>query len=433
MIRSNVRPGIPARLVASAVGRVSQAVVLVLILFLIADAAVSASVSALPACPFPAIVQVTPTTGIAPEEVRLNATVSSGSPTTYDWSFGDGSYWNGSGNGASDPLHRYGTPGSYSVQVSVVEATCVAVGETTFVAAPGPLDVVATATPSSGTSPLTIGFSATITGGSGTYVSVFWSFGDGGVGSGDPVNYTYSHTGTYTASVNVTDSSGHWAVAEVPLTLRGTSVGAPSSLSGPASIALAAGTGAIVALAAVGLAFRLRTKDAEQAGPSAPGRDSSEAAAGWAPQLSRTTNSESPGVGTSPPTISAATPTERASRPSGHGPALERLKLTQRVILHIGAQGRLAPDDVGKLELTQAGISSSLGISQNSVTNVLRRLVAAELLEQDLRHVSGQPRRLRVYRFTARGESVYRDIWLRTRDLSPPASDEAGARSPGSK
>jgi DNA-binding PadR family transcriptional regulator len=80
------------------------------------------------------------------------------------------------------------------------------------------------------------------------------------------------------------------------------------------------------------------------------------------------------------------------------------------VILHLAGLGRLAYDDVGLIGHTQAGMSEALGIRQGTLTKVLSRLVAAKVVEVDRRHVHGEPRRLNVYRLTALGESVARDV-----------------------
>lgn len=91
-------------------------------------------------------------------------------------------------------------------------------------------------------------------------------------------------------------------------------------------------------------------------------------------------------------------------------PVAERRQLSRAVLLHLGGQGRLGPDEVAPVGLTQAGMAQALGVRQNSLTNVLRRFVAAGVLTQDVRHVRGQPRRLRVYRLTSRGEALYQDV-----------------------
>ncbi|MCI4327163.1 MAG: PKD domain-containing protein [Thermoplasmata archaeon] len=388
------------------------------------------------ACGFTVGVSATPATGTAPLEVKLNATPTSGTPSAYDWAFGDGSYWNSSAPGASDPLHRYAEPGSFDATVTVVEPACNATGNVTVITTPGPLVVTVAATPTSGSVPLTVTFSASISGGSGTYVSVFWAFGDGGVGSGVPVNYTYSHAGTFTARVNVTDSAGHWAVGSVPVPVRAPSTAAASVFGGWVVLAIAALAGAGIALVAVSLVARfgwgVRGPVPAGVDPGGSGRLPPNGVSSTPPA---SLSAERSGAPDGAPVAAGPASTEPVGPPSGRrGRAADagRLQLTQRVILHIGSQGRLAPDDVGPNGLTQGGIAASLGIGQNSVTNVLRRLVAAGVLVHDVRHVSGQPRRLRVYRFTERGEAVYRDIWARSpgvRSGGPPNHDAAAGDS----
>lgn len=93
-----------------------------------------------------------------------------------------------------------------------------------------------------------------------------------------------------------------------------------------------------------------------------------------------------------------------------------------RVITHLASLGRLGNDEVGRLGFTQKGMGEALTIRQGTLTKVLSRLEAAEVVEVDRRHVRGQPRRLNVYRLTALGESVARD--LRHRGAPPAARSE---------
>jgi DNA-binding MarR family transcriptional regulator len=94
-----------------------------------------------------------------------------------------------------------------------------------------------------------------------------------------------------------------------------------------------------------------------------------------------------------------------------------------RVITHLASLGRLGNDEVGRLGFTQKGMSEALGIRQGTLTKVLSRLEAAKVIEVDRRHVRGQPRRLNVYRLTALGESVARD--LRHHSAVPTATSES--------
>jgi DNA-binding MarR family transcriptional regulator len=102
------------------------------------------------------------------------------------------------------------------------------------------------------------------------------------------------------------------------------------------------------------------------------------------------------------------------------GPSNEGLGLARRVIVHLASLGRLGPDEVARLGFTQQGMASALSARQGSLVRVLQRLEAAEVLTVDRRHVSGSARRLKVYRLTALGESVARDLRHASRRGSPP-------------
>jgi DNA-binding MarR family transcriptional regulator len=62
---------------------------------------------------------------------------------------------------------------------------------------------------------------------------------------------------------------------------------------------------------------------------------------------------------------------------------------------------------------TQRGIGDALGMRQGTVAKVLGRLAAAGIVESDRRHISGEARRLLVYRLTRAGELVARDLQRR--------------------
>ncbi|MFI5414982.1 MAG: PKD domain-containing protein, partial [Candidatus Lutacidiplasmatales archaeon] len=221
-------------------------------------------------CPFTVVVTATPSTGASPLVVQLNATVTSGTPTQFDWSFGDGSYWNSSGAGSAAPLHRYAAPGPYQAKVSVVEASCQATGSVTVVTTPSPLSVSVSASSVGGLAPLTVQFSALISGGTATYASAFWSFGDGGVGSGVAVAYTYQRAGSFHVEVNITDSGGHWALASSVVTVRPASAVGPVKLFGIDAWVLEAGVAATIGIAVVAAILRTRARRvAERRSPRA--------------------------------------------------------------------------------------------------------------------------------------------------------------------
>ncbi|MCI4336018.1 MAG: PKD domain-containing protein [Thermoplasmata archaeon] len=395
-------------------------------------------------CPFTVSLNALPTTGNSPLLVRFNATVSSGSPSNFAWDFGDGSYWNTTSIGAATPLHRYATPGTFQASVAVTEGTCTSSAADALIVSPALIQVVLSAAPESGVAPLTVRFNATATGGTGTYVNVLWRFGDGGAGSGTGLVYTYERSGTFEAGVVVTDSDGHSGMANVSIAVTGSdgvSGGGPELLLG-----LATGIAAIVGLTFVVL-YRRRpgprrptTVLPTDRGSPPPGAllgvdPAPDSPAGHAPggalRTSRSRLAEEP-----PTREHDAAPPTQASGAAGSARSRERRQLSQRVLLHIGSQGYLGRDEVAPVGLTQSGMAHSLGVSQNSLTNVLRRLVAAGVLEQDVRHVRGQPRRLRVYHLTGRGDSLYQDVRKRApglalgearpKNLDPPPTPEKG-------
>lgn len=88
----------------------------------------------------------------------------------------------------------------------------------------------------------------------------------------------------------------------------------------------------------------------------------------------------------------------------------DEASLAGRVIVHLGSLGRLANGEIGRLGYTQKGMMTTLSLRQGTLTKVLSRLEAARVLEVDRRHVEGQPIRLKVYRLTALGESVAKEL-----------------------
>ena len=115
----------------------------------------------------------------------------------------------GKGSPAADGYSNYGSLGNYSLTI-----TSLAVANQPPVAA-------LTATPVSGTVPLTVAFSAT--GSSdpdGSIASYQWTFGDGGSGSGVTASHVYAAAGSYTAQLTVTDNLGVSSSKSVVITVN---------------------------------------------------------------------------------------------------------------------------------------------------------------------------------------------------------------------
>ncbi|MEO7245943.1 MAG: PKD domain-containing protein [Rubrivivax sp.] len=118
------------------------------------------------------------------------------------------------GVGKGDPLTTgytaYGSTGQYGVS-GLVPPTG---------GAGQPPTAILSATPTSGTVPLTVAFSAA---GSadpdGSIVGFTWTFGDGGSASGATASHTYQSAGTFTAQLRVTDDSGLSATRSTTITV----------------------------------------------------------------------------------------------------------------------------------------------------------------------------------------------------------------------
>jgi PKD repeat protein len=117
------------------------------------------------------------------------------------------------GVGKGDPLGTgysdYGSLGNYALQVTTLAASGQA-----------PVAVIS-ATPVSGTVPLTVNFSAAgSTDADGSIVSYAWSFGDGSSASGVTASHVYNSAGSFTATLTVTDNSGLSASRSVTVTVQ---------------------------------------------------------------------------------------------------------------------------------------------------------------------------------------------------------------------
>jgi PKD repeat protein len=115
----------------------------------------------------------------------------------------------GKGSPATDGYSNYGSLGNYALKI-----TSLAVANQPPVAA-------FTATPTSGTVPLTVAFSAA--GSSdpdGSIASYQWTFGDGSTGSGVTASHVYAAAGSYTAQLQVTDNLGASSSKSVVVTVN---------------------------------------------------------------------------------------------------------------------------------------------------------------------------------------------------------------------
>lgn len=374
--------------------------------------------------------------------ITFSATAVPGTPSLYNWSFGDGSPpWSGSAPSYAQPAHRYSGPGSYNASLTAWEGTASVTRWILVDLTAVPLRATIGESAVSGAVPFTVTFTGTVAGGSGSYRSMTWNFGDGrGSGSGLVVAYTYAQAGAYEIRFNVTDSQGRSAQAVAWINATATTGGGPSfwsSLAAASPVIVALGLG-FAAAVALGLWLGLHRRPA---GPLGPGNDFEESVEEPAPSVSAPAPVEPvtmPGRPdpAQPSLPSSAAPSAAPPAPAPRaGPtkvrvAPEALRVSQRIVLHLAGLGTLGADEVATLGFTQIGMSESLGVRQNALTNVLRRLVAAGIVSEDVRHVSGQPRRLKVYRLTSRGEALAKDL-RRHRAATRPRDSPGGPGAPG--
>ena len=138
-----------------------------------------------------------------------------GAIVSYLWDFGDGS----SGNGLM-VTHTYPGGGQYTVTLTVNDN---AGSRSTYslpigVAFPQPPVPMPTASPLSGTAPLTVSFSGQQSYDPDGSIALYaWNFGDGTSGQGPRTSHTYRGSGTYSVTLTVTDSQGIAATSSMVL------------------------------------------------------------------------------------------------------------------------------------------------------------------------------------------------------------------------
>lgn len=126
---------------------------------------------------------------------------------------------------ATTPAHAQGTVNVEVINSDTLSGTLV--NGYTYQSSddPGnePPIVSASATPTSGTAPLAVAFTANASDPDGI-ASFSWNFGDGQTSTAQSPNHTYQSAGTYTATVTVTDNLGAAASKSVTITVTGTAL-----------------------------------------------------------------------------------------------------------------------------------------------------------------------------------------------------------------
>ncbi len=141
----------------------------------------------------------TPTSGPLPLTVAFTDT-STGQITA--WAFGDGAT-----STAQHPSHTYTDPGAYTVSLTVTgPGGTDSATKTSYITVTDPPPVAGfSATPTSGSAPVTVAFTDTST---GQITAWAWAFGDGATSTAQHPSHTYTDPGAYTVSLTVTGPGG---------------------------------------------------------------------------------------------------------------------------------------------------------------------------------------------------------------------------------
>jgi len=160
-----------------------------------------------------------------------------GSIVDWDWDFGDGQ----SGTG-EQVTHTYGAAGTYTVVLRVTDdrGENATTRKTIYVEAGEPAGPSAsfTASPTSGTSPLSVQFDASGSSyGNGSIFSYSWDFGDGKTGYGEKVSHLFVSSGarSYTVTLTIRANDGKTDTATKEITITTTGGGTPSTGSDPSA------------------------------------------------------------------------------------------------------------------------------------------------------------------------------------------------------
>ncbi len=156
-------------------------------------------VAAAPVAPVAAF-SGTPLTGVAPLTVAFTD-LSTNTPTSWAWSFGDGSSAT-----TQNPSHQYAAAGTYTVALTATNsAGSDAETKVAYVVVTAAPVADFSATPLSGVAPLTVQFTDLST---NTPTSWAWNFGDSGTATTQNPSHEYAAAGTYTVTLTATNATG---------------------------------------------------------------------------------------------------------------------------------------------------------------------------------------------------------------------------------
>ncbi len=143
-----------------------------------------------------------------------------GDITNHNWDFGDGS----PASTIIDPVHSYNAPGNYTATLTVTDNNGLTNSTTVDITVENKAPIAAvSADQTTGTAPLTINFDSN---GSydpdnpyGSIIGYSWNFGDGSSSTNANPSHSYSTSGTFNATLTVTDDLGDTGTDTVTITV----------------------------------------------------------------------------------------------------------------------------------------------------------------------------------------------------------------------
>ncbi|MDR7665341.1 PKD domain-containing protein [Methanosarcina sp. Z-7115] len=149
------------------------------------------------------VFSASPTSGKTPFSVSFTDQ-SIGSPTSWNWDFGDGT-----NSTEKNPVHIYRKSGKYSVTLTLNETgSSSTVTKSGYVAVSNGFEApvaALSAFPTFGSAPITVSFTDQST---GSPTSRKWTFGDGTYSTGENPVHTYSEAGLYSVTLTVSNADG---------------------------------------------------------------------------------------------------------------------------------------------------------------------------------------------------------------------------------